>query len=231
MGKYYKHPTYGHVYGLSIPTPIGRGGWPNLVKPKAAPPPKEGEKQGAPRYEQTLFLQKDNPSVIKFCETIKNMTDEMIELFNHKRAATIGGCRLFGKNGDGDEMDLEKYPFAKGCHVLVARNANPVKVVNKERKIIEPGLIEGGVKVRFVINPIVTAHGISYKLEAVQLWEDDGVRFAGAARDAVELFDACSDDDVESETEDTEINGDAPTTPPEVQKSGKKGKAAALDLL
>lgn len=233
MGKYYKHPTYGMVYGISLPTPVGRGGWPHLVTPKDAPPPKENEKQGAPRYEQSIFLEKDNPAVIKFVKTIKDMTDEMLEYFNQKRAAQMGSCMLFGKNGDGDEMDLEKYPFAKGCYVLVARNTKPVKVVDRtvpKPKVIDTALIAGGIKVKFVVCPLITAHGISYKLEAVQLWEDDGIRFAGAARDSAELFDACEDDGVESEGEGViEVVGSAPIT--QLEKSSKKGKAAALDLL
>lgn len=228
--KYYKHPTYGHVYGKSVPTPIGRIGWPHLVKPKDAPPPQEGQPQGAPRYESTLFLPKENPAVVDFVKMLKEMTDEMLELFNHKRAAALGACLLFGKGGDGDEGDHEKYPFFKGNHILVAKNVKPVKVVDRERKIIETALITGGLQTRFVINPIVTAHGISYKLEAVQFWKDDQTRFAGSVRDATELFDACGDDDVESEEESKEELVST-ASEPLTQKSAKKGKAAALDLL
>ena len=32
--RYYKHPTYGHVYGESLPTPLGRFCWVYLTKPK-----------------------------------------------------------------------------------------------------------------------------------------------------------------------------------------------------
>lgn len=225
--KFYKHPQYGHVYGDSTPTPVGRICWPYLIKPKDAPPPQEGQPQGAPRYEATLLLEKDNPAVMAFVEGIKTMTDVMLVDFNHKRAAALGTCLLFGKSGDGDEADLEKYPFYKGCHVLVARNVKPIKVVDKNRKVIEPAIIMGGIKGRFVINPIITAHGISYKLEAVQFWQDDGVRFGGSARDAVELFDACEEDDVESNGTPEEATNQPVS---EVPKGSKK-KAAALDLL
>lgn len=228
--KYYKHPQFGHVYGQSLPTPVGALCWLYLAKPKDAPPPQEGQPQGAPRYEATLLLQKNIPPVTKFVAELKTMTDEMLELFNHKRSAALGTCLLFGKYGDGDEADHEKYPYYKGMHVLIARNVKPVKVVDKNRKLIESEAdIAGGMEGKFVICPIITAHGVSYKLEAVQLVKDGGVRFGGAARDAVELFDACGDDDVESDTNSNVAENGSEPEPP--QKAAKKGKAAALDLL
>lgn len=233
MAKYYKHPQYGHVYGESIPTPVGRFVWSNLVTPKDAPPPqKEGEKQGPPRYEITLLLEKTNAQVIQFMSQVKAMTDEMLLIFNKNRAADLGQCKIFGKAGDGDEFDHEKYPYYKGCYVLVARNQKPTKAVNADKpkpKVIEASGILGGMTGKLVVTPMITAHGISYKLEVTQLIKDDGTRYGGAARDAVELLEACEDEsEDEAPAEVTNGNG---TPEPAPAKVAKKGKAAALDLL
>ena len=225
--KYYKHPQYGHIYGQSLSTPIGRAVWPFLTKPKDPPPPQDGKPQGAPRYELTLLLQKDNPRVMAFIEQLTKMTDEMLPIFNKGRNAPLGKGNLFGKNGDGDEADHEKYPFYKGCYVLVARNAQAVKVVDKDKKIIDVNDVHGGQEVRCVICPLITAHGISYKLEACQLWRDDGKRFGGAMRDSVELFDACE----EGEEDEIEEKQDLPVETKPKTQSSKKGKAAAINLL
>ena len=185
--RYYKHPTYGHVYGESLPTPLGRFCWVYLTKPKDAPPPLEGQQQGPPRYEITVLL--DKGSSADFITSLKAMTDEMLALFNKGRSANLGECKLFGKNGDGDEADLEKYPYYKNCWVLTGRNAKAPKVVGPDRKPIDPKEVIGGHLGKVVITPLITAHGISYKLEAVQFVKDDGVRIGGSVRDTVELFE------------------------------------------
>lgn len=227
--KYWKHPMYGMVFGNSVPTPIGRLSWPYLTKPKAPPPPQEGQPEGQPRYECTLLIEKAGSEA--FVAQLKEMTDEMLILFNKGRPAALGTCMLFGKYGDGDEADLEKYPNYKGCWVLVARNSKVVKTVGKDRKAIETDKILGGMKGKFVITPLITAHGISYKLEVVQLVEDDGVRFGGATRDAVELLDACVDADepTAQEAADTALTTD-PVLASQTATT-KVGKEAALDLL
>ena len=121
--RFYKHPEYQHVYGESMVTPVGRIAWTYLTKPKDAPPPKEGQTQGAPRYEATLIINK--AAAVDFINKVKAMTDEMLVEFNRGRSANLGECKLFGKYGDGDTADLEKYPFYKDSLILVARNAKP----------------------------------------------------------------------------------------------------------
>lgn len=225
MSKYYKHPQYGHVYGQAVKTPLMRLVWPSLLKPKDAPPPKEGQTQGAPRYEISGLLAKDGADTKVFIDVLKKMTDEMLELFNKGRSATIGACKTFGKYGDGDEADAEKYPYYKNQWVLTARNAVPVKVVDNTMPkpvVIDAKVIVGGVLGHLAVTPMITAHGISYKLEAVQLVEDDGTRFGGGQKDAVELFGACSNEETVVETVATNL------PPPEI---AKKGKAAAINLL
>ncbi len=223
--KYYKHPTYGHVYGESLPTPEGRLAWVYLTKPKAAPPPQDGQPQGEPRYEITLILNKEDKAVKAFITSLKKMTDEMLVLFNKGRSANLGECKLFGKSGDGDEADHEKYPFYKGAWALVARNAKVVKTVGPDRKGVEASVITGGNIGKLVVTPMITAHGISYKLEVVQFLKDDGTKYAGAARDAVELLGACEDGEAMEEEEDV------PKVSVKRGRPAKQGKEAALDLL
>src|SRR6185369_88350 len=107
-------------------------------------------------------------------------------------------------------------------------NAKPVKTVGPDRKGIEADKITGGMIGKFVINPIITAHGISYKLEVVQLIKDDGTKYAGAARDAVELLGACED---ESEIEADDGEEEVAKVTPKRGRPTKQGKEAALDLL
>lgn len=218
--KYYQHPQYGTTYGEQTKTPIGRIAWPSLIKPKDAPQPQPGQQPGQPRYEGSLVIAKGGEGVGDFLEALKIMTDEMVEQFNTGKKAKISGCKIIS---DGDEFDQEKYPYYANSWVLTARNAQMPKFVNKDRQPIEAADFKGGSKVRFVITPLITAHGISYKLEAAQLVADDGTRFGGGARDATDLLEALSDDSEVTETKQ-------PVAPVAAKKGGK-GKEAAVNLL
>lgn len=230
MTNYYKHPTYGMVYGKSIVSPLGRLCWPFLVTPKNPPPATDGNPPGAPRYEVTIALPKADLKVKKFVKEVKEMTDEMLVLFNKGRSAKLSELSLFGKYGDGDEADHEKYPFYEGTWNLVGRNTQVAKVVDASKKIIEAKTIEGGMIGRLIVTPLITSHGISYKLEAVQFVKDDGVRFAGSARDSLDLFDACADDDCIETKEPLDVVEEEEEAAPTPKKQ-KRGKEAALDLL
>lgn len=222
--KFYKHPTYGHVYGVQIKTPAMRVCWPHLIKPKEAPEPKEGQTKGEPRFEITQILTKDAPDVIEFCKTLKAMTDEMLKLFNKGRSALLGECLQFGKYGDGDTADHEVYPYYKNSHILIARNAKAVKIVDRNPKNgFDPKGIVGGVICHLVVTPLITAHGISYKLEVVQFVKDDGIRFGGGLRDATELLDACGDEESES--------AEVAAPPEEMRVEKETGMKAVLNLL
>lgn len=223
--KFYKHPAYGTCYGEAMKTPVGRFVWPSLIKPKDAPPPKDGQQQGPARFELSLLLSKTDKKVEAFIKEATEMTDAMLKQFNEGRSADLGKCKLFGKYGDGDAADLEKYPYYKDSWVLCARNQKAVKIVGKKKEVLEAGAVTGGMKGVLVVTPIITAHGISYKLEVVQLTDDDGVRYAGGARDATELLDTCGEEDKKEEVETTVA------TVTQVTKTPKKGKESAINLL
>lgn len=199
--KYYKHPKFGHVYGDTIATPIGRASWPSLVTPKEPPPPQEGQQKGQPRYEVTLLIPKDGEKVKDWLKAVGSMTKAMISLYNQGKSGKLGECALL-KDGDDPEVDLEKYPYYAGNWVLVARNTKqPVikstKKIEGKLEVLEPNAIIGGMKIRCVVTPLVTAHGVSYKLEWVQLVQDDGTRYGGGTKDFNELLEDISEEELE----------------------------------
>lgn len=235
--KFYKHPKFGHCYGLALPTPVGRCCWPSLVKPKDPPPPQPGKEPGQPRYELNLLLDKTDPVVVKFAELVKGMTDEMLEQFNEKKPTKLSCTQVFV---DGDTFDMEKYPFYRGMWVLTARNSSQPQVVDsgigKKPAMIDHAAIIGGMKCRMVITPMITTSGISYKLAVAQLVEDDGVRFGGGTRDMISFLDALGGDaeEVVAPTTATEVVKAeyVPEPPaPAAETPRGAGKKAALDLL
>lgn len=198
--KYYKHPQYGHVYGDRLVTPFGRAAWPALAVPKDPPPPQPGQQPGQPRYELTVLLQKKDKETKAFIKVLKEMTGEMVALFNKGRSAKISVDEPLK---DGNDFDMEKYPYYKDNFILVARNAKNVNVVDGKKRDIDVKMVEGGNIVCAVICPLVTAHGISYKLEIVQFVKDDGVKFAGSIAPA-DTYLSIIDDKSEDEEEDEE---------------------------
>lgn len=227
--KYWKHPQYGMVYMGEVVTPRGNICWPGgLAKPKDAPPAKEGEKQGAPRYEGTLILDKSDPEVIKFVNQLEALTDGGLKLFNEKRSATISIASIFGKYGDGDSWDLEKYPYYKNKWVMVARNVEQPKIVDYNRGHIEPTDIKGGMPGRFVATPLITAHGVSYKLLIVQKFEGEYQPMAGGAREVMDLLADLEEDKDVSESQ-TEVEPEAKPNP--VGRPKTKSKSDAVNLL
>ena len=199
MSKYYKHPKFRHVYGQTLATPVGRIYWPSLVTPKAPPPPKPGEQPGSARFEVSIGFDKADSRLLVFKTQLKEMTDEMVALFNEDRKSTLGSCSLLL---DGDEYiagaadRAEKYPYYKGRMVLTARNAKEIPdkhVLDRQNNQIPRSTFAGGMECKLVVTPMCTAHGISYKLEVVQLWNDDGTRYGGGGRNPLELLAACED--------------------------------------
>ena len=183
--KYYKHPQYGHVYGTELMIPEVRCCWPSLVKPKDPPPPKPGMPEGSPRYELT-FLLPATKEVNKFIADIERMTKEMLEVYNKGNKAPIGSLVLYS---DGNKSDLEKYPFYEDNKIITARNQKMPIIVDQKRNSAEASIITGGCFVQALITPLLTARGVSYKLNAVQLRRDDGVKFGGGStRDLTSMF-------------------------------------------
>lgn len=217
--KYYKHPTYGFVYGLRQPTPFGRAAWPSLVKPKDPPPPQPGQPVGTPRYELTILLKKDDAFVKEFVAKVEKEVQEMLELFNKGRSAKLS---VDAPLKDGNTFDLEKYPYYKDCWILVGRNAKQISVVDGKKRDIEVSRVEGGNIVCGVVTPLITAHGVSYKLEIVQYIKDDGVHFAGAV---------AAPDTYLSIVEDTPTEEPAKGNGNGKPAEEKTGKALALEVL
>lgn len=215
--QFYKHPKFGNVYGDVVLTPTGRCAWPALVKPKEPPPPADGQQAGAPRYEITIILPKTDSFVVQWEKAVTAMCKNMLTLFNQGRKGKLSVEEVLK---DGDSFDLEKYPYYKDSYILTARNVKLPPVIDGKKQAIPVEQVLGGSFVRATVTPLLTGHGLSYKLEALQLVKDDGVRFAGSNRTGAML-------DMIPEVEDDEVEA-AEDTPAEPVKTGK---SKALDLL
>jgi hypothetical protein len=194
MGKYYRHPKFGRVYGNTLPTPIGRLCWPALVTPK------EDNYQGKVtlRYGITVLIDKEDPKTLAFKEKLDTMLDEeggMLAIFNEHADVNISLSGEVLK--DGDEFDQEKYPYYAGKYVILARNEKQIPVYGPSgsEEILDPSVIHGGVLGRVVLTPHLGPSGVSFKAEAVQYYKDDGVRFGGSVRNINAFLDAIKDDD------------------------------------
>lgn len=214
--KHYKHPRHKHVTSNEdLDTPVGRFAWPSLVEPKAGMPLKDGT-AGAPRYEITLCIPKTSKKIDYFLQELERLKDELLEMYNDKNPAKLSEVALLK---DGDETDLEKYPYNKDCWIMVARNSqDEFQVVDKDHNAIDPSMILGGMKGRLLIRPLVTAHGLSFKLDVVQLTLDDGVRFGGGVRNPARLLEALPPLDDDDEEVEGEVPEDAETLPEETEQ-------------
>lgn len=229
--QYYKHPEFGNVYGIPVLFPTCRCTWVKLVTPEEAPPAKPGQVQGAPRFSVTMLLPKEEKTTKEFIKVITAMVTEMLPLFNQGRKAKLNIDSILV---DGDTQDTEKYPFYKGCWALIARNVNRPQIVDGKKSELPPEAIMGGMFVRGTITPLLTGHGVSYKLLAIMKVKDDEVRFGGAARAGsyIDMIPAVEDDTAE----ETTALAEEPETPAK-GKSGSKpqtaeqGKAKALSML
>lgn len=203
MTKYYKHPKFGHVYGELIATPVGRLVWPSLIAPRTS----NYEGADITKYEVTVALDKSDPQTDVFLDKLDGMiagADGMLALFNHKAAAKISLDSLIK---DGDEFNLEKYPYYAGKYVLKATNKEAVPVKDKFKATIDPSVIIGGVIGRLVVTPLLTARGLSFRLERVQFIEDDDTRIGGSVRGDVDSFLTDLDEPTEADEvlEETEV--------------------------
>jgi hypothetical protein len=223
--KYYKHPKYGTVYGNAIVTPTGRCAWPALVKPQEAPPAKPGEPQGAPRYGVTIILPKADKAAQEWVKAVSIMVKEMLVSFNEGRKAKLS---LDSVLLDGDGFDLEKYPYYKDSWILTARNVKLPNIVDGKKSELPADAIMGGMFVRATVTPLLTGHGVSYKLEALQRVRDDSTRFAGASRAGgyLDMIPIVADEGEAQATSDETPLAAAPAT-----DAPKNGKAKALAML
>lgn len=244
--KHWKHPQYGHVYANdNVPTPIGRLSWPSLVTPKAPPPPKEGQAAGSPRYEVTILLAKEDAETDSFVASLDVLKKEMLDIFNDGRGAKIGDCKTVT---DGDTFDHEKYPYYKGEWVLVARISKNEFLCVDSQDPPQPypkDKILGGMLGKLLVTPIVTAHGMSFKLDVVQFIKDDGVRYGANSRTPESLLNKLGSAPKEIEEEGAGVLQVSPAPVEDVSQAEKlraqvaskmkapplKGKAMALNTL
>lgn len=234
MNNFYKHPKYGHVYGESMKTPVGRIAFPSLKEPKAYQA-KPGEQQQAPRYEVTLILDKDAEDTQAFMDALSEMAGGMLELFNEGSSTSISINALVKDGDDAKKFDPEKYPYYANSWILALRNAQLPTLVFADKSPCDWAVFPGGVRCRAVITPLITSRGMSYKLEVLQFVQDDGRRFGGGSRpDHTALLDAIGDDEsapvsapeeTSSETEVEEVAA-APTPAPAVAPKTAAPRAA-----
>lgn len=224
-GKFYIQQQFKMVYSNeSIETPVGRAAWPSLVQPKPGKVFEEGKPPSDPKFEITILIPKEGKKTEWFVNELQMLVDEMKVEYNHMVSAKMGEV---GFLQDGDAFDPEQYPHHQGCWVLIARNKKVVRTVDgsREPKDIPADKIEGGMKVKLLVQPYLHAKGVSFTLNIVQLVKDDGVRFSNAVRDFTKLLSACGEDDEEdtgSIAEETQEPEMAPDDEEPVQEATPK---------
>lgn len=165
---YYKN-DFGNIFGGTFTTPVGRLQFVTLVQAK--------EFRGKAKYGATLLFDKATQDTwLPGFALIQNDIEQMIaqEYPNGAPAFKYGMLR------DGDE---EKYNgFAGRFYIKTSANINDARVAvyDAAGKTIDPSLPVAGMLARAVVRVGLFDNGVSYKLIAIQLIKDDGVRFTGA---------------------------------------------------
>lgn len=199
---YWRHPTYGQIFGPKLVTPMGRIGWAHLIKPKEFKGKiKEGETPPTPRYELTFMLKKDDAKVKVWLEQLEVHKNEMVKLFNDGAKTKIM-VESTAQDGDKD-FDFDEYPsleLYKGNWIMTFRNAEKPNLygLDKDEKgnliPVEDRKFLAGILARAVITPIITASGgITYKMLDVQYLRDDGIRYGGNAMSGEDLLSKTDD--------------------------------------
>lgn len=221
----YKQTEFGLYEQEHHQTPIGRLFWLHLQQVK--PPNKKFKTQDGKeipgKYEATVCFDKESPKSMGLKTELEGIAKELIGVFNKGRKQKLGECDVFQ---DGDELSAEgKYEWCRGCWVLTARTKLQPKVVDRSGNEVDLKDVVGGVKGRIAFKCAVFASGLTYNLEGIQFWEDDGKRFGGGMRNPASLFDACEEDSKANQPGD----GEPPTavTP----TKGQKGKNAIVNML
>lgn len=213
--KYYRHPEFGYVIANEpVVTPEGHACFVNLVAPKGFTA--EDGTVGRPRWELCIVLD-DNKENRAWLDQIVEMKDEMLEIFN-----SGGGKKKSSKVNIDDEgvydteYDYEKYPHLEDKLVLKCRNSKECPDIidpQGNSDTLGADAIFNGAVVRAVVRPMITAHGVSYQMNAVQFVEDDGTKYAGGKPDYVSLLSATrpvedSEEEEDTEQEDAEVEDD-----------------------
>lgn len=185
-----------------IMTPIGRLCWVNLATKKPGFKQKDGT-TGEPKFQVTLLLEK-NKKNNAFVDSVIATADDMLTEYNKH-------CKKFGKPKlaeiisvrDGDEEDLEKYPFNENCWIIRSSNKGEINCWSQSKDVIEDkSTILGGMFGRLVIEMSLGGFGVSFRCTDVQVTGDDKTRFGGGSRDHSALITAVEGDDEETEAEE-----------------------------
>lgn len=165
----------------AVLTPPGRVSFPSLVEPR----PREHQgKVLEPQFEFSILLDKEDGAVQQFEEELLQAVGDMVVLYNNNKAENLpklGAVDNVFK--DGNKANLEKYPMQEGKHVLIARNKKRPDIIDKAGNDLKPEDIKAGMIVRAFVVPHFGSTGISYRAEALQVMDDDGVRFGGSRPD------------------------------------------------
>jgi len=212
VGKFFKDP-YGNVWGPSlIKSPAGRLVYPALVTPKKYTGNNNNSTdKNDPKYEATILFGKDNPKVTSWLVEHSPTIEAMLAYYNKGQSAKLSINQILK---DGDDLDTDKYPFYENKFFMVARNPNRPLLVSTERDSkdnlieVEPAKFFGGLMVKAVVKPLLTAKGVSYRLDTLIWGKDDGTRIGGSfetGKDMVSQSDSEDflDDNVSDETDDS----------------------------
>lgn len=174
---YYKN-DYGNVFGNTFTTPVGRLQFVALADSK--------EFRGKAKFGATLLFDKVSyDSWISGFALIENDINTMLAQEYPDGAPAFKYPML----RDGD---AEKYNgFAGRWYIKTSASLNDqrVAVYDAAGKPIDPSLPVAGMLARAVVRVGLFDNGVSYKLIAIQLIKDDGVRFTGAPDPASFLTD------------------------------------------
>lgn len=199
------------VYGEAIIIPEARVAFPKIFEPAPAREQKDGT-MGKPRYEINFLYDSNDAEVQKLERKILMSAKAMIAMYNEKKPknmVALGSIESALRDGNnqgknGSATDFERYPYYEDKLILFACNTSKPDVIDNEGNELDGSEIKGGMICKAVIVPHLGGTGLSFRLETLQLVEDDDVRFGGSKPDYKSLLAAVQDDEDEDETEETE---------------------------
>lgn len=165
---YYKN-DYGNLFGNTFTTPVGRLQFVSLAESK--------EFRGKAKFGATLLFDKaTEDSWLPGFALIENDIQQMIAQEYGENAPAFKYPML----RDGD---AEKYNgYAGRWYIKASAGVNDARVgvYDAAGKTIDPSLPVAGMLARAVVRVGLFDNGVNYKLVAIQLIKDDGIRFTGA---------------------------------------------------
>jgi hypothetical protein len=178
MEEYYKD-KYGNIHGPEVITPILRCMYVNLAKPSEYIKDK-------PQWGCLLVWDKtESPDWAPIIGVAKSVIEQHPKKKNFQADSFI-------KDGDEriDDEGRVKKDFA-GRYYVSLSSSKPIVVLDRSRNLMDPASILGGMLIRARARVIASTPSGSFKVSlkptAIQLVQDDGVRYGGSAIDR--MFD------------------------------------------